>query len=99
MNRVAILGPGLLGGSLALRLRDLGNAHIALWARREGAVSELQANGCADRVSTNLSEVVCDANLVVLCTPVAAMAALAREFAPALQPGSVVTDIGSVKAG
>jgi prephenate dehydrogenase len=98
MTRVAILGPGLLGGSLAMRLRALGGTHLALWARREDAVAEIRAHGCVNFVSSDLRECVRDAEIVVICTPVAAMAAIAREFGPMLPDGAIVTDIGSVKA-
>lgn len=98
MKRIAILGPGLLGGSIALKLRELGGHHVSLWARRPEAVAEIHARDCADSASTNLAEMVRDADLVVLCMPVGAMATVAREIVGALKPGAVVTDVGSVKA-
>jgi prephenate dehydrogenase len=99
MQRIAILGPGLLGGSLALKLRALGGAHVSLWARRAEAIAEIEARGCADAAGTEARAIVREAEVVVLCVPVEAMPALAREIAPALKPGAVVTDVGSVKAG
>jgi prephenate dehydrogenase len=98
MKRIAILGPGLLGGSIALKLRELGGHHVALWARREAAVAEIRARACADEASTDLRAIVRDADLIVLCVPVEAMAGLARDLAPELKPGAIVTDVGSVKA-
>jgi prephenate dehydrogenase len=95
---VAILGPGLLGGSLALALRERGAARVALWARRSEAVQEARARGCADAVSSDLAEIVRKADCVVLATPIGAMAGLARAAAPHLKPGALVTDVGSVKA-
>jgi prephenate dehydrogenase len=98
MKKVAILGPGLLGGSIALALRAAGGHFISIWARREDAAQEALQGGFADRASSNLVELVTDAELIVFCTPVDAMPALAREIAPHVLPGAFITDVGSVKA-
>ena len=98
LPRIAIVGPGLLGGSLALALRARRSASVALWARRPEAVEELKAIAIADYAATSLARVVRDADVVVLATPIGAMPALAREMKPALKPGVLVTDVGSVKA-
>jgi prephenate dehydrogenase len=97
MTRLAILGPGLLGGSIALAARRAGGFRVAAWARRPAAVAEMEARALADVVSTNLASVVKEANLVVLCVPIGVMGALAREIAPLLSPQTIVTDVGSVK--
>lgn len=95
---LAILGPGLLGGSIALAARARGSHRVAMWARRAEAVAEVAALGVADRVSTDLRSIVADASLVVLCVPVGAMPELARQIAEAIPAGAIVTDVGSVKA-
>ncbi len=97
MKRIAILGPGLLGGSIALKLRALGGSQVALWARRAEAVAEIRALGCAEEASSDLRSVVSGADLVVLCVPVGAMPTLARELAPLIREDTIVTDVGSVK--
>jgi prephenate dehydrogenase len=97
MTRLAILGPGLLGGSIALAARRAGGFRVAAWARRSEAVAELEKRELADAASTDLLTVVEGADLVILCVPIGAMGALAREIAPLLPPGAVVTDVGSVK--
>jgi prephenate dehydrogenase len=97
MKRIAILGPGLLGGSIALKLRRLAGFHVSLWARRPEAVAEVIAAGCADAATTDLSLAVGDADLVVLCVPVGAMGELARAMVPSIRPDTIVTDVGSVK--
>ncbi len=97
-SHVAILGPGLLGGSLALALRERTLSRVSVWARREAAVEEALARGCCDQASTNPAKVVASADVIVLATPIGAMAALARQFASELKPGALVTDVGSVKA-
>ena len=98
MNSLAILGPGLLGGSLALAARRLGGSRVALWARRAEAVAEIEAMRIADAVSTDVRAIVAGVDLVILCVPVGAMPALAREIADAISPQTIVTDVGSVKA-
>ena len=98
MKRIAILGPGLIGGSIALALRRAGGSHVTLWARRAEAVSEIIAAGCADSATDDLSAAVNGADLVVLCVPVGAMAAVAEKIAPVISRGCPVTDVGSVKA-
>lgn len=98
MKRITILGPGLLGGSIALKLRQIGGCHVAMWARREQAVAEAVAAGCADLATSDLGAAVKDADLVVLCVPVGAMGDLARRVALSIRQGAIVTDVGSVKA-
>ena len=98
MKSLAILGPGLLGGSIALAARRAGGFRTGLWARRAEAVAEIAALGIADAASTDLRTIVAAADLVVLCVPIGVMPALAREIADAISPRTVVTDVGSVKA-
>jgi prephenate dehydrogenase len=104
-ERIAILGPGLLGGSLLLALRERRpGVHLRAWGRDAAKVANLAAlkhkdTTVADVASTDLHAVIEGAQLVILCTPVTSMPALARELVklPAA-PGCIVTDVGSVKA-
>jgi len=97
-SKIAILGPGLLGGSIALALRKkLPDVKIAVWARRQQAVDEVCAAAIADFASTNLEAVVQEAGLVVFCVPIGAMTCLAEKIAPFLSDSAIVTDVGSVK--
>ncbi len=66
MIRLAIIGPGLLGGSIALAARRAGGFHVAVWARRVEAVAELEQRALAEVASTDLAAVVQEANIVVL---------------------------------
>ena len=96
---VAILGPGLLGASIALALRERHPAtEVRLWGRRPAVVEELRARQVAAVVSTDLRETVCGAQIIVLCTPIGVMTELAQEIAPLLGQDALVTDVGSVKA-
>jgi prephenate dehydrogenase len=95
---LAILGPGLLGGSLAMACKSRGGGRVSVWARREEAVAEVRDRGCADVASTDVRKVVADADVVVFATPIGAMPSLAREIVEYVKPTALVTDVGSVKA-
>lgn len=95
-DRVAILGPGLLGGSLALALAS--RATVRIWGRRAAAVDAVKNHCPLAFASTDLAAVVADANIVILCTPIGAMAEIARRILADLKPDAIVTDVGSVKA-
>ena len=97
-RRVTILGPGLIGGSLAMALRRAGHFRdISIWARREEAALEAASllPGC--RVSHDLSTAVADADIVVLCLSPHAIEAIGPELVKHLPKHAVVTDAGSVK--
>jgi prephenate dehydrogenase len=96
---VALVGVGLLGGSigLALRERRLARRVVAL-ARRPETVRRALALGAADEGSSAFEDGVRTADLVVLCTPVLTIPPLVQRLAPHLKPGAVVTDVGSTKA-
>ena len=98
LDRAAILGPGLIGGSVALALRSrCPSINITVWGRREEQLLEIQRQGIADAVTADMKGAVMDADLVVLCTPIGIMNELAQRLAPHLAEGAVVTDAGSVK--
>lgn len=97
-QKVAIIGVGLLGGSLglAVKQRKLAAA-VAGYVRRAESVRECEKVGVADVVATDLHAAVKDADLIVLCTPLARMRELTEQMLPALKPGAIITDVGSVK--
>lgn len=96
--RVAVVGAGLLGGSVAraIRERRLAGEVVAL-VRRAEAQREIVALGIADRAELDPAAGVRGADLVVLASPVHAMPGLLAQLAPHLAPGAIVTDVGSVK--
>ena len=98
-ERIAVLGLGLLGGSVALAARKYGAAGFVAGATRKRSVLEQALRMGAVDATGDPAEVVRDADLVVLATPVYAMSDMARKIAPALREGAIVTDVGSVKAG
>jgi prephenate dehydrogenase len=96
---VAVVGVGLIGGSLglAVRQRRLARRVIAV-ARRPETVRRAVELGVADEGNSDLAAGAGEADLVVLCAPVLSMSALAERMAPHLKPGALVTDVGSTKA-
>ncbi len=97
-ERVAFIGIGLIGSSLARVLRRDGLAgEIVACARQAATRAKALELGIADRVTADAAEAVRDADLVVLATPLSAYAAIGTEIALALRPGAIVTDVGSVK--
>ena len=97
-DRVALIGLGLIAGSMSLAMRRDGLAkEVVGYARSAETRATAREIGRVDRVCETLAEAVKDADLVVLAVPVGAMAAVAEEMAPFLKPGATVSDVGSVK--
>lgn len=98
-EQLTILAPGLLGGSVAraAHARKLAT-RIVIWARRPEVRQQLRAQPWCNQVCETAEEAVRTANLVVLAAPVEKIVDLARQIAPALPAGAVVTDVGSVKS-
>ncbi len=97
-NRIAILGLGLLGASLAHAARRGGLAgEIVGYARSPETRARVRELGFCDEVCDTAEDAAKDADLIVLCTPVGAFGALAQTIAPVLKQGAIVTDVGSVK--
>ncbi len=97
-QRVALIGLGLIAGSMAHAMRRHGLAgHIAGYARSAETRKAAAEIGFVDSVHDSAAEAVQGADLVVLAVPVGAMGAVAAEIAPHLAPGATVTDVGSVK--
>lgn len=98
---ITILGPGLLGGSLAMALKKrLPGSEVRIWARRPEAAAEVANRKLCSLATTSVSEAVDRSEFIVLATPIEAMPALAAEIAASkAAPGCIVTDVGSVKGG
>lgn len=97
-ERVAVVGLGLLGGSVALAARRRGVAGRVVGAtRRIEARERALRDGAVDEIAP-LEKVARQADLVVLATPVSAMPDTLRRLAPGLADGAIVTDVGSVKS-
>lgn len=98
-KRIAIIGVGLIGGSLGMALKRLGLVEEVLGIGRSTEKLRLALEvGAVDRVTTDLKSVA-GATLVVIATPVSAVIPVVMEAAKSFAPGTIVTDVGSVKAG
>jgi prephenate dehydrogenase len=99
-RKITIIGVGLLGGSIGLAVKRRRLAReVAGFVRRRASLRDCEKAGAVDYATTDLLAAVSNADLVILCTPLAQMRSLAEQFRPALKRGAVVTDVGSVKAG
>ncbi len=97
-RRIALLGIGLVNGSLALALRQRnGVEEIVACARRAETRARALELGLCDRALADPAQAVEGADLVVLGVPPGAMGPVAQAMAPGLDPGAVITDVGSVK--
>ena len=97
-ENVAIIGVGLLGGSIGLALRD---RHLATriygHGRRSATLQAAQIAGAITDVSESLEDAVRDAQLVIVCTPVGSIVKSVTAAAAACRAGTVITDVGSTK--
>ncbi|WP_272003929.1 prephenate/arogenate dehydrogenase family protein [Roseovarius sp. ZX-A-9] len=97
-ERVALIGLGLIAGSMALAMKRAGLAGEVVGHARSAETRQVAREiGLCDRVAESAAEAVEGADLVVLCVPVGAMGQVAAEIGPALKPGATVSDVGSVK--
>ncbi|MBY0338383.1 MAG: prephenate/arogenate dehydrogenase family protein [Acetobacteraceae bacterium] len=98
-RRLCLVGAGLIGGSIARRARERGDlaGEVVVTARSAATLSRVRELGFADRVVEDAAEAVRGADGVILCVPVGAYAAVMRRIAPALEPGAVLSDVGSTK--
>ncbi|MFG1372907.1 prephenate/arogenate dehydrogenase family protein [Xanthobacter oligotrophicus] len=97
--RLAIIGAGLIGSSLARAAREKHLAGTIVVADADAAVcARVRELGFADAVTQSAAEAATDADIVVACVPVGASGAVAAEVGPHLKPGAILSDVGSVKA-
>lgn len=93
---VAIIGLGLLGGSLGMALRNSG-WHRTGWARSADTRSWAIANDVIDETADDVDEILAKADLTILCLPIPVIKTFIEEHANKWRPNSIVTDVGSVK--
>jgi cyclohexadieny/prephenate dehydrogenase len=97
-ERIALIGVGLIGSSIAHGARKHGLAkHISATARSAATRAIVADQGIADSVFETGPEAVAGADLIIICTPVGAFEAVAKDIGPHIAPGAIVTDVGSVK--
>jgi cyclohexadieny/prephenate dehydrogenase len=97
-KKIALIGFGLIGGSIARAARAQGLAgEIVTTARSAKTRARVAELGIVDRVVDSNAQAAKDADLVILCIPVGACGPVAQEIADVLKPGAIVSDVGSVK--
>lgn len=97
-ERVAFIGIGLIGSSLArVMLRDRLAGHITVTARTQETLDKVVELGLADHTTMDPTEAVSDADLVMICTPLGSYAAVAKSIGNHLKSGAIVSDVGSAK--
>ena len=95
---IAVLGPGLLGGSIAMAVREyMPGCELRLWARREEPLALARRLGITQHTCRNICEAVRSASLIILATPIGSFEQLVQDMLPAISEGALVTDVGSVK--
>jgi len=92
---IGIVGLGLIGGSLGLDLRALGHQVIGVSRNSETCQRAVEC-GAVDEASVNLT-LLSAADVVFICTPIAAIASTVQQLIPHLSPNAIITDVGSVK--
>ncbi|MFN4011240.1 MAG: prephenate/arogenate dehydrogenase family protein [Pannonibacter sp.] len=98
-DRIALVGIGLIGSSLARIIRQEGLAReIVISTRSPETLARAEELQLGDRYCTDAGEAVVNADLVIVSVPVGASEAVARTIAPHLKPGAILTDVGSTKA-
>ncbi|MDB5591630.1 prephenate/arogenate dehydrogenase family protein [Enterovirga sp.] len=99
VGRLAIVGIGLIGSSIARAARERGVAGRIVCIDRDPAVVErARALGLGDEQTLDVAQGVAEADLVILCVPVGACDAVGAQIGPCLKPGAILSDTGSVKA-
>jgi cyclohexadieny/prephenate dehydrogenase len=98
IQSVAIIGLGLLGGSIGLAVQDRASDMTTTGYDADADVRGKAAErGLVGTVCTSVSDAVAEADLVILCVPVGAMGSAAAEIAGHLKPGAIISDVGSSK--
>ena len=96
-DRLAIVGAGLIGGSLARRARGTFAGEVVVYDRDPSVRERARVLGIGDRVADTLREAVNGASIVILAVPVGAFGSVAEAIGPWLASGAIVSDVGSTK--
>jgi prephenate dehydrogenase len=95
--RIAVVGVGLIGGSIGLAARERLRAEVAGWSRSRGTLERALELGAIDRAGESLADAVRAAEAVFVCAPVGVLPEVVREVLAAAPEDCVVTDAGSTK--
>ncbi|CAN7497176.1 cyclohexadieny/prephenate dehydrogenase [Rhizobium tibeticum] len=98
-DRIALIGIGLIGSSIAYDVKRLGLAkEVVIATRSADTLKRAEELQLGDRYTTSSADAAKDADLVIVSVPVGASESVAKEIAGSLKPGAIVTDVGSTKA-
>lgn len=98
LNKVSIIGLGMMGGSLAAALKNQSfSGEIFGYARDQSICKNALDSGIVDKASDDIKDAVCNADLIVMCLPIDIIIKKSIEIRPFLKPQTLVTDIGSTK--
>ncbi|ACM27966.1 prephenate/arogenate dehydrogenase family protein [Agrobacterium rhizogenes] len=98
-DRIALIGIGLIGSSIAHDIKRLGLAkEVVIATRSAETLKRAEELKLGDRYTPSSADAVKDADLVIVSVPVGASESVAKEIAAHLKPGAIVTDVGSTKA-
>src|SRR5690349_5104320 len=95
--KLAVLGVGLIGGSIGLAARDRGLAEVTGWVRRPERAEDCLKSGAVDHMAATIEEACADADVVVCCASVGGLIEMSRKALDACPEGCLVTDVGSTK--
>src|SRR5579862_8032679 len=96
LDTLAIIGVGLIGGSVALAARQRAVARAIIGVESEETRDRLHSLGLVDEIASLESDRVANADLIVCCPPVDRIAELVLKLAARGKPGQVLTDVGSI---
>ncbi len=98
VEKLAIMGIGLIGGSLARALREAGAVgEVIAYDKSEEALEKALALGVADRIETEATKAAEEADIIILATPITVMAEIMAEILPIIKEDAVISDVGSTK--
>jgi prephenate dehydrogenase len=99
INKITIIGVGLIGGSLALALKERSLAKVVFgYGRDQSRLEEAQKSNIIDAFSTNIKEAIDEANIVVIATPVGTFKDILHQIEPLISSNVIITDVGSTKS-
>ena len=99
INKITIIGVGLIGGSLALALKERNLAKVVFgYGRDQSRLAEAQKSNIIDAFSTNIKEAIDEANIVVIATPVGTFKDILDQIEPLISSNVIITDVGSTKS-
>ena len=99
INKITIIGVGLIGGSLARALKERNLAKVVFgYGRDQSRLEEAQKSNIIDAFSTNIKEAIDEANIVVIATPVGTFKDILGQIEPLISSNVIITDVGSTKS-